>query len=330
MNTSKIPSYPLLLAVICAATAVQHIQAVLVHSALIKHNGASIILWGDSHTHIPTDVDRTQIDLMTGSLANKYDTDGRRLTVLVEETPWITKIINRHHYNNAPLVLSGIVDSIKTLSPSRSISTQGIEMRGVANACCYILAQNKNGLPRKRLYNDAHNTYRLNTLTVDTLQQSFRALYRQCTDAIATKEAAAQRPWFPLLSRAKQQFEILESYLKPYDSKTDIFAVEESLDSETSVFMYFHIIESFIPLFDMLVAEKILKLTEQGQDVALCAGFFHTQNIYDLLMKHTDTESVIRPTQHPTPAHPLDQEQIDLFTQPAPSSWMTFLRKLCP
>lgn len=301
------------------------LDAVIIQSSLLQYNGHFIALWGDKHTQTPSTVDTQQLATLVKALETTYARSERSIQILIEEPSGREKQIKKFLYHDGSLILH---DAGPMIQEKIGLNTHNIEMRGIANACTMILREKQvTNYLKNFVYDDAHGHFSLQEITVATLIDSFNAQKDICKNIIEAQPLSERSIWQQPLNESIRNFEQLHATIS-CDPATPFLTFKQELAThDESLQAAFAIKEAFARLFDIQVADQILK-TSATCDVALCAGFLHTDTIEKLLLSNKDIHITYRSPRESTRTRPLEPEHIDVFT-PKPTLAQRLLKYLC-
>lgn len=320
-----------------------HTYGELIESALINLNGTSIALWGDRHTHRGSDTDAQQLEALETALRNRPG--NRPLHLIVEETSSLTKMQNFRNKH----ILSDARNVVHKYPHYKPLSTENIEMRGKALASALILQHPKqpgygNWHYMNFNYDDAHGVYPLRDMTIKKLRGAFLVLRKKCLKITRNKKDQFGQPlWHSKLEEADADFRRVETTIRAYTSTlfpqkeaknmkkkklhrrqirnaVSIYQLKNKIDPQIAHNLAGNIINAFSSLFDIILADRVLSLADQGSDVAICAGVCHTRDILWMISAarpHARTAFRIHQSLDDY-AIPLTDRDINVFEQSKP------------
>lgn len=305
------------------------VEAVFVKSALLQRNDSLIAVWGDCHKHMPCATDREQLEALAASVESQYKKSSKRLSVLIEEPINIIKAFHKLNFPDKPLVLHNLRDILVEHRLDDRVDIENIEMRGVALASEIILReQTLHAYLKTTSCQDARSSCRFESVTPGLLKQAFADLAQECEQYIAQKPPKQRIVWQAFYAKALPYFHKLQEALSACDQASALILSKET-DFQHSASEIAHFIrEAFARVFDIIVAHHIIELTNKGNDVALCAGFIHTENIMMLLMSDEQTRVRHRSEKDPSNTKVLSPDDMHVY-RPRPSLMQRCMKSAC-
>jgi hypothetical protein len=288
------------IALLCATISA---QAVIIDSILLQRNNSLIAVWGDRHTHVPSATDAEQLSTLATCLQTATEQSSRPFHILVEEPIEVVKLFRSVYGQQEPLLLHDVADRCR--QTIADVEVHNIEMREIALISEIILNSP-----------DAANLFiaPFSSLTPKKLCDNFQTLAEQCLDCIDAQPVKQRAVWQTAYDRALPYFKSLQRALAPFDPATSLLDCRRTMDNEHVALETAHFIrEAFARLFDIIVAHRITKLSNDGFNVALCAGFIHTDAIVPLLTADRDTHISFRSPRDSRNIKTTSLDDIDVF-----------------
>jgi hypothetical protein len=313
------------IALLCISASV---QAVIIDSILLQRKGSLIAVWGDRHTHVSSDTDTKQLSALTTCLQTAAEQSKQPFHILVEEPIDAVKLFRSAYDRQESLFLHDAADRCKTIT---GVEVHNIEMREIALTSEIILRtpQVADSFIKGSSCDDTRVKELFSSLTPTNLFDNFQTLAAQCLKYINAQPAKHRATWQKAYDRAFAYFENLQRALAPFDQTTPLLDCRRKIDNEHVANETVHFIrEAFARLFDIIVAHRITELSNSGFNVALCAGFIHTDAIMPLLTADRATHLSFRSPRDSRNIKTITLDDIDVF-KPRPTYIQRILACLC-